>query len=301
MISVAIVTNCTAWLTQITALALPLLSAASSCFFNKQSSRREKREKGRARGRGRDWWWVRQMGALWPWSNVYPLNHSKSHLLPSAPHSVLHGKHYLSIGAIIHRWLPCSQQPATMHFQEWQCCVCVCILAYVLDAYRYKLVNGVVNFKKKKNKKKKRLCKSFFCIVRLLCVTMSIKVWRYRGKRWTEGGMRGGGCGKGWRVNQWISIHPLMCASVNKALISFRHISWLSRPLGPSWLAEAARHSLETHLRVYRHLWLVIGNPREINGTMGAASQPSSSPAPIRAHTDMNPHTRSGFYACWVN
>lgn len=55
-------------------------------------------------------------------------------------------------------------------------CVCVCILAYVLDAYRYKLVNGVVNFKKKKNKKKKRLCKSFFCIVRLLCVTMSIKV-----------------------------------------------------------------------------------------------------------------------------
>lgn len=125
MISVAIVTNCTAWLTQITALALPLLSAASSCFFNKQSSRREKREKGRARGRGRDWWWVRQMGALWPWSNVYPLNHSKSHLLPSAPHSVLHGKHYLSIGTIIHRWLPCSQQPATMHFQEWQCCVCV--------------------------------------------------------------------------------------------------------------------------------------------------------------------------------
>lgn len=292
MISVAIVTNCTAWLTQITALALPLLSAASSCFFNKQSSRREKREKGRARGRGRDWWWVGQMGALWPWSNVYPLNHSKSHLLPSAPHSVLHGKHYLSIRAIIHRWLPCSQQPATMHFQEWQCCVCVYFSVWCLPVWACEWCS---KFQEEEKQNEKKAMQVIFCIVRLLCVTMSIKVWRYRGKRWTEGGMRGGVCGKGWRVNQWISIHPLMCASVNKALISFRHISWLSGPLGPSWLAAAARHSLETHLRVYRHLWLVIGNPREINGTMGAASQPSSSPAPIRAHTDMNPHTRSGF------
>lgn len=105
-----------------------------------------------------------------------------------------------------------------------------------------------------------------------------------------------GGCGKGWRVNQWISIHPLMCASVNKALISFRHISWLSRPLGPSWLAEAARHSLETHLRVYRHLWLVIGNPREINGTMGAASQLS------RTHTRTHRHepTHTKWFLCML-
>ena len=48
MISVTIVTNCTAWLTQIMALALPLLSVASSCLFNKQSSRpKEKEEQGK--------------------------------------------------------------------------------------------------------------------------------------------------------------------------------------------------------------------------------------------------------------
>lgn len=108
MISVAIVTNCTAWLTQITALALPLLSAASSCLFNKQSGwwKKEKERKGAARKRGRDWCQARRMGALRPWSNVYPLNHSKCHLLPSAPRSALREKHYLSAGAIIHRWLP---------------------------------------------------------------------------------------------------------------------------------------------------------------------------------------------------
>lgn len=128
MISVAIVTNCTPWLTQIMALALHLLSAASSCLFNKQSSRRKERERQReGKGRGRNWWWVRRMGALWPWSSVYPLNHSKSHLLPSAPHLALHEKHYLSAGAIIHKWFPPSQQPATMHFQQWRVCLFVCV------------------------------------------------------------------------------------------------------------------------------------------------------------------------------
>lgn len=59
------------------------------------------------------------MGAPRAQSNVYPLNHSKSHLPPSAPHSALHEKHYLSTEAINHRWLPPSQQPATMHLQDW--------------------------------------------------------------------------------------------------------------------------------------------------------------------------------------
>lgn len=134
MISVAIVTNSTAWLTQITALALPLLSAASSCLFSINNLVDVKREEGTARRRGlergRDWWWVRRMGALWPWSNVYPLNHSKSHLLPSAPHSALHEKHYLSTGAIIHRWLPLlSSLPS--HISSTGCCVicaCFCII-----------------------------------------------------------------------------------------------------------------------------------------------------------------------------
>lgn len=84
-----------------------------------------------------------------------------------------------------------------------------------------------------------------------------------------------------------------MSASVNKALISCRHIRWLSSPLGPSWLAEAAHCSQETHLRVYRHLWLVIGNPREINGAMGAASSPAH---PLK-HTRMHAHTQHLLYA----
>lgn len=42
-LSVTIVINCTAWLTQIMALALLLLSPASSCLFNKQSSRQTER------------------------------------------------------------------------------------------------------------------------------------------------------------------------------------------------------------------------------------------------------------------
>ncbi|CAG14317.1 unnamed protein product, partial [Tetraodon nigroviridis] len=32
-------------------------------------------------------------------------------------------------------------------------------------------------------------------------------------------------------------------------------------PLGSSWLAKTACRSQETHLGVYRHLWLVIGEP----------------------------------------
>lgn len=116
-----------------------------------------------------------------------------------------------------------------------------------------------------------------------VCVCVNVEACMFRKMKKAGGGMGfGGGCERGWRVNQGISVHPLMSASVNKAHISCRHIRWLSRPLGPSWLAEAAHCSQETHLRVYRHLWLVIGSPREINGTMGAASQLSC------AHTHSN-------------
>lgn len=176
MISVAIVTNCTAWLTQIMALALPLLSAASSCLFNKQSRRRRRERKaergGEQRGEGRDWWRVRRTGALWPRSNVYPLNHSKSHLPPSAPPSALHEKHYLSAGAIIHRWLPPSQQPATMHFQHWVLCVwvfvcvlvcvCVCLLVWPCEWSR--------KFREEENKRKRICLHIDFFVPSYLCV-----------------------------------------------------------------------------------------------------------------------------------
>lgn len=89
-----------------------------------------------------------------------------------------------------------------------------------------------------------------------------------------------------------------MSAGVNKAPISCRHIRCLSSPLGSSWLAKTACRSQETHLRVYRHLWLVIGSPREINGTVGATSQPASSPVPT--HTKTHTHYQQLQYA-WTH
>lgn len=183
------------------------------------------------------------------------------------------------------------------------------------------------------NKWKKIFLWVYFCMFTFICAALRFEgsVEKDDGNFWRH---EEEGCESGWCVNQWISVHPLMSASVNKALISCRHIRWLSSPLGPSWLAEAAHRSLETHLRVYRHLWLVIGSPCEINGTMGAASQPGSSPVPRHTHTrSSHAHTNhqnvcldaeaytpicacththtgrstvahtwcSGFYACWVN
>lgn len=111
----------------------------------------------------------------------------------------------------------------------------------------------------------------------------------------------GGGGGRlGWRVNQWISTHPLMSAGVNKAFISCRHIRCFSSPLGSSWLAKTACRSQETHLRVYRHLWLVIGSPCEINGTVGATSQSGSSPVPTHTHTQTRTHYQQLQYA-WTH
>lgn len=199
--------------------------------------------------------------------------------------TALHEKHYLSTGAIIHRWLPPSQQSATMHFKHWILCMWTGVSLWtVQDVWRRR--------RERQENKRKWTCLQKDSFIILLFVSYAYSGVEGKSKRMTRtaGGMRGvgGGGGElGWRVNQWISVHPLMSASVNKALISCCHIRWFSSPLGPSWLAEAAHCSLETHLPVYRHLWLVIGSPHEINGTMGAASQPASqlSCAHTHAHT----------------
>lgn len=295
MISVAIVTNSAAWLTQITALALPLLSAASSCLFSINNLVDVKREKGTARRRGlergRDWWWARRMGALRPWSNVYPLNHSKSHLLPSAPHSALHEKHYLSTGAIIHRWLPLlSSLPS--HISNTGCCViCACFCVILTLCAFSGICTWVVNKISIKVSKNTTGKKKFLGVFK--CVSTFKSRQRKDLKRVQEGKWEWEGCKRGWRVNQGLCIHPLMSASVNKALNSCRHIRWLSRPLGPSWLVEAAHCSQETHLRVYRHLWLVIGSSREINGTVVLPARQLSC-----AHTHANTHYAHTNHQC---
>lgn len=150
MISVAIVTNCTAWLTQITALALPLLSAASSCLFNKQSSRQEEREKqSKAEREGiDDGWgeWKRHSRDLtFTHLTIQKVIFLHQRLTQRCMRNIIFPQELSFTDGF-----PLSGTCQRAHFQRWVVYVCVSYIMYCLLIWMYEYCKKFAGHEKEK-------------------------------------------------------------------------------------------------------------------------------------------------------